>query len=74
MTAYDYSVVQLLHGATYEVGDIAVNGAMLEALGGGQLDNICDNAVNKKGGTDGKKLFKSLMESLRVQQISMKIR
>ena len=26
------------------------------------------------GGTDGKKLFKSLMESLRVQQISMKVR
>jgi len=51
VTAYDYRVVQLLHGATYEVGYMVANAAVLEMMGGGQIGNICDSAVNRMGGT-----------------------
>ena len=49
VTAYEYRLVQVLHGATYEAGFAQVTGGMPESFS--SQSAICDSAVTQVGGT-----------------------
>lgn len=51
VTAFDYRVVNLLHGATYEAGLGDYPDAVAAQVGTDSLDNACTGIVRKMGGT-----------------------